>query len=117
MSLIRVDKSRGKTFGITIKDAAGNVITPTGSDLVRIIIGYQGRLGANNANAKLVLVSGSPSAAGSSITAGAENTVRLDATDLSFDPGVYTMFVDYFDADDADEWKLVSKQVFHLRDT
>lgn len=109
-------KSRGITKGVTIRDALGNTITPTASDEVRIIIGYEGRLGVSNANAKLVLSSAANSDDGSSITKGAENTVLLKPEDLAFDAGVYDLLVELYDGTE-EEWKNVDRQVFVLIDT
>lgn len=111
MSLIVAEYDRGKTLSLVLKDADGGTITPGESDRVRVRIGREGEAD------KLSLTSGSDSKAGSSITKGAANTVRLDATDLRFAPGVYTMWVEYYDAADAAEWKCVQTQVFWLQPT
>ena len=117
MSLIQTYQDRGLTKNITILDANSDAITPGANDKVRVIIGREGHLGADLVDAQLVVTSDTPTANGSSITKGATNVLRLDASDLSFPPGVYTMFVDYFDNADAQEWKNVDRQVFHLETT
>lgn len=111
MSLILAYKNRGLTRDITILDADGLTITPGSTDHVRVTIGREGEA------AQLTIDSQSATANGSSVTKGAANRLRLDAADLSFNPGVYTLFVDYFDADDAAEWKNVDRQCFVLEDT
>jgi len=120
MTLFLAYQNRGITKTITVTDSSGNTIVPGVNDKVRAIIGHEGRLGTNNADAKLVVESGTPTAAGSSFTkdtTNGVNTLRLDATDLAFDPGVYTLFIDLFDNADAAEYKNVDRQVFVLEPT
>ena len=115
MSLILAYKNRGLTKDLTILDGADAPITPGANDELRITIGHEGKTPV------LQFVSGTPTDAGSSITKeGGENgshRMRLDADDLSFPPGVYTLFFDYFDNADAEEWKNISRQVFCLEAT
>jgi hypothetical protein len=109
MTLIYAYQNRGITRNIVINDANGNAITPGVNDLVRATIGRDGE------TAKFSVTSGTPSAAGSSITAGATNVMRLDATDLgTIDPGTYTLQLDYFDMADAQEWKMIERQTMVL---
>lgn len=114
MTMILAYKSRGKTVDITINDADGDAITPGTNDKVRAIIGREGQA------AKLSITSGTNTANGSSFTKNSPsngvNRLRLDASDLEFDPGTYTLWVDYFDNADSSEWKLVEKQVFVLEE-
>lgn len=108
MSLIQAYKNRGRTINIVIQDVNSNAIIPGVNDEVRVSIGRQ------RETPKFTVTSGSPTPAGSSIIKGASNSLRLDASDLDFEAGVYTLFVDYFDNADAQEWKNVDRQVFHL---
>jgi hypothetical protein len=108
MTLVLAVVGTGITRTFTIQDADGNDITPGANDLVRVTIGRQGE------TAKLLITSGTPTANGSSLTAGATTTLRLDASDLNFDPGTYSMLTEYFDNADAAEWKPVSRQTFFL---
>ena len=108
MTLILAYQERNKTVDVYIKDANDETITPGAGDLVRIIIGREGE------TPKLSVTSGTDTANGSSVTKGAANRVRLDAQDLTFAPGTYTLFVDYFDSADASEWKSVDRQCFQL---
>ena len=108
MTLIFATQGRGITRNIVIRDADGNTITPGVSDRVRIRIGREGQTD------ELSVTSGTPTANGSSVTAGATNIVRLDASDLTFGPGTFSFWVEYFDAADANEWKEVDRQVFSL---
>jgi len=108
MSMLSVYDSRGKSWDITIEDPDGETITPGDSDFVRATIKRQGQ------TAVLTVTSGTPTANGSLITKGAANRLRLDASDLTFEPGAYSLIVDYFDAADSSEWKLVEKQILYL---
>ena len=118
--LIRVNKSRGITKDLTIVKADESTIIPQSGDIIRVVIGREGRLGTNNADANLVVTSAAATSAGSSFTkgggGGAKNRLRLDATDLAFAAGVYTMWFEMYDDEDADEWKLVSKHIFVLEE-
>ena len=112
MSLIFCFQNRGKTIDFTLDDTDGNTVTPGMNDKLQITIG---RLGET---AKLTFTSDAATANGSSVTKGASNRLRLDASDLALiDPGTYTLMVDYYDNADAQEWKTVSRQVFVLEDT
>ena len=121
MSLIFAYKSRGLTKDLTILDGAGVAITPGSNDVLRIIIGREGELIADLSGAKLTFTSDAPSANGSSITKGGgtdgSHRMRLDASDLTFPAGTYSLIFDYFDAADSSEWKNISRQVFCLEDT
>jgi hypothetical protein len=121
MALIHAYRHRGLTKDLTIQDAAGDAITPGVNDKIRAVIGREGLLGSDLATAKLVVTSDAATANGSSFTkgggTGGSNRLRLDASDLGFAAGIYTMFVDYFDQADAAEWKNVSRQVFNLEET
>ena len=109
MSLIAASQGLGKTVDLTIEDVDGDTITPGVHDKVRVTIG---RL---NETSVFTVTSGTATANGSSITKGAANRLRMDAQDLAeIDPGIYSLQVDYYDNADAQEWKLVSAQVFSL---
>ena len=112
MTLILAYQDRGKTVDLVITDSAGDTITPGANDKVRVLIGRE------RETAKLTIANDAPTVAGSTLTKGASNRLRLDATDLAgIDPGTYTLFFDYFDNADVAEWKNVSRQVFHLEPT
>ena len=108
MTLILVYRDRGRSYNFTIDDGDGNAIIPSAGDLVRCRIGRKGQAD------QFSVTSGTPTAAGSSITAGETNRLRLDAGDLDFDPGTYTLSIEFFDLSDASEWKMVEEQVLHL---
>jgi len=114
MALIKAYQSRNLTKDITVQDGSSSTITLGDDDKLRIIIGVIGQ------TAKLTLVSGTASAAGSTITKNSPssgvNRLNLKPEDLAFDPGTYTMLVDMFDNADS-EWKTVDRQVFHLSET
>lgn len=122
MSLIHAYKNRGMTFDFTIT----GVETVGANDKLRATIGREGRLGTETdniyADAELCFTSDAATANGSSITpnGGTEtgsHRLRLDAADLDFDPGVYTLLIDLLDVADASDWKNVSRQVFSLEST
>jgi hypothetical protein len=109
MTLIYSYKGRGITKDIVILDSNGDTVTPGANDLVRVSIGRV------EETMLFTVTSGTVSANGSSITKGATNRLRIDASDLEeLDPGTYTLFVDYFDNADTQEWKTVDRQVFVL---
>jgi len=116
MTLILAYQNRGLTRDITILDTDGDTITPGANDNVRAIIGREGE------TAQLTITGGTATANGSSFTTNSptsgKNRLRLDAADLALiDPGTYTLFIDYFDNADAQEWKNVDRQVFVLEET
>ena len=120
MTLIYGYQHRGFTLGLVIRNASEEVVTPGANDRVRVIIGREEEISAVGevvTGEKFVVVSGTPTAAGSRITLGASNQLRIDASDLGFEPGTWTLYVDYFDNADAAEWKNVERQVFHLERT
>ena len=115
MTLILAYQDRGLTRDITIQDTDGSTITPGNNDNVRAIIGREGE------TPKLTVTGGSPTANGSSFTknyAAGVNRLRLDASDLALiDPGIFTLFIDYFDNANDQEWANVERQVFVLERT
>ena len=109
MTLIYAYVDRGITRDVTIKDINDVTITPSANDVIRAIIGREGE------TAKLTIASNAPTANGSTFVKGETNRLRLDASDLSFEPGVYSLTVDYYDnSEPGGEWKMIEKQVFHL---
>ena len=121
MALILGYQDRGMTRDITITKADGSIIVPTANDVIRAIIGREGKLGVNNADAQLVVASDAATVAGSTFLKNTPsngiNRLRLDATDLNFASGVYTLIVELFDRADASELKNVSRQIFSLEET
>ena len=115
MTLLYAEQGRGKSADIVIKDVNDDTITPAAADTLRVIIGRRGEA------AQLTVVEGTPTAAGSTFDkntpSSGTNRLRLDASDLSFGPGTYTLFIDLLDNSDDGEWKTVDRQVFHLDDS
>src|SRR3990167_3451451 len=105
MALIYAEKNRGKTKDLTIQDGAGATIIPGANDKLRIVIGREGKLGTDFADAQLVVTSDAATANGSTLTKNSptsgKNRMRLDASDLDFEAGVYTLFFDYLDVADS----------------
>lgn len=111
MTLIYAYQNRGLTREFAILDTNGDTITPGVNDEIRAIIQREGE------TAVLTVASDAPTANGSTFTKGAANVLRLDDADLGFDPGVYSLIIDYFDNADAGEFKNVDRQSFHLEAT
>jgi hypothetical protein len=112
MTLIYAYQGRNKTVEITVQDENGDDIELAALDKIRAIIGHEGQ------TAKLTVESGTNTANGSSFTKHATvYRLRLDAQDLTFDHGTYTLFIDILDTADADDWKNVQRQVFCLEQT
>lgn len=115
MALIFAHRNRGTSKSIVIYNGSGGVVVPGSNDQIRVRIGREGTL---DSAPILTVSSDAPTAAGSSFTKNSPSDgthhLRLDATDLDFAGGIYTLAVDYFDNADASEWKNVSRQVFNL---
>ena len=112
MSHIVAYKNRGITRYLTVLNALEEAIVPGSSDKLRVIISRTGQ------TTKLTVTSDAATANGSSLTKNSpesgKHTLRLDASDLNFEPGTYSFRFDYYDASDAAEWKNVDRQVFSL---
>jgi len=123
MTLILAYKNRGITRDITIQDADGATVVPGENDLIRAVIGHEGKLGTDLTfpDAQFVVVSGSDTSAGSSFTkdtpSAGINRLRLDASDLDFSAGVYTLFLSIRDQADESEWKVIDRQIFSLENS
>lgn len=121
MSLIYAHRRRTLTKDLTILDGAGVTVVPGDNDKLRITIGREGQLETDLSGAELTFTSDAATDNGSSITkSGGEDgshRMRLDASDLTFPAGVYTLLFDYFDNADAGTYKNISRQVFVLEET
>ena len=121
MSLILAYQDKGITKDLTILDGDGDAIVPGENDLIRVIIGREGKLGVALADAELVVTSGSPTANGSSLTKNSPSDgthrLRLDASDLDFPAGIYSLLFELFDNADAQEWKAIDRETFSLQET
>lgn len=115
MSLIVAYASRGITKDLTIQDTNGTAIVPSAGDKVRAIIGRE------DGTSVLTVTSDPTTANGSSFTknspSSGKNRLRLDASDLTFDPGTYSLFIDYYDGNDSGEWKNCDRIIFVLEGT
>lgn len=115
MALIYLYQNRGSTRDIVILDANGDTVIPAENDVIRAMITRRGQ------TAKLTVASNAPTDAGSTFTKNSPtsgtNRLRLDASDLDFEPGTYTMLVDLLDDSDTQEWKNVDRQVVHMEAT
>lgn len=110
MTLVYAYRNRGITRGMVLHDSGGRTVVPSEGDALRVTIGRDG------SPPKLIVSSEEPTANGSTILLGETSLLRLDASDLTFDAGVYTLTLDYFDSADSREWKCVDRQVFVLED-
>ena len=126
MALIFAYKDRGLTKELTINNADDTVYTPQANDVLRVVIGHEGKLGTNFADAQFHVTSTAPTVAGSRITKNQDaqgnvlngtNTLRLDASDLNFSAGVYTLFFSLTDNSDAQDEKTISREVMVIEDT
>ncbi len=123
MALIFAYKNRGLTRDFVMTDKDGAVIVPGANDAIRVIIGHEGKLkdSTDLSDAELLVTDTVPTANGTTFTKGTSplglNRLRLDASDLTFPAGVYTLIFDFFDSTDASEWKNVSRQVFSLEES
>ena len=130
MALIYLYKGLSITKDFTILDGFGTVIVPGANDKIRAYIGREGQLGTNLSGAKFLVTSDAPTANRSTFSkntpSSGKNRLRWDSQDLALiNAGVYTLFIEYFDAEDTDpedptpqgEWKCVSRQVLVVEDT
>lgn len=121
MTLIYAYQNRNLTKDIEMIDVDGEVIVAGSGDILRAIIGHEAALQDDLSGAKLVVTSAASTANGSSFSkntpSNGVNRLRLDAQDLSFDAGVYTLLIEFNDGNDAADWKTVSRQVMCLEDT
>ena len=124
MTIVAADQLRGKTVDITLKDSADAEIVVVGADVLRAMICRLTELGGTAelpTGHKLLVRSDTPTVNGSTFTKDtpSANThrLRLDAQDLTFEHGTYTLVIDLFDDADTQEWKTVDRQVFVLGET
>ena len=111
MGLILACKNRGLQRDLIIYDDDDAVITPTANDVLRVKV-----LRENN-TAKLTVLSSGATVNGSTLTKGSTNRLRIDASDMDFDAGIYTLLFDYYDSEDNSEWKCVDRHVFVVTDS
>lgn len=125
MTIVAADQLRGKTVDITLRDADENPIVVVAADVLRAMITRRTELGGTaelpTGHKLLVRSDDGGTLNGSTFTKDtpAVNThrLRLDAQDLDFEHGTYTLVIDFFDNADAAEWKTVDRQVFILGET
>jgi hypothetical protein len=109
---IKANKGRGCTYNVTFNDSAGEAITPDPADLIHCKVLHVGKTPV------FLVDSSAATANGSSFTKGAPiNVLRLDAEDMTFEPGAYTIVFELTDGNDADDIKNAQRGVFYLEDT
>lgn len=115
MSLVLAYQSRRLVCDFTLKDADGNDISVGASDKIRAIITHEGE------TAKLTVESGTNTANGSSFQKNTPSTnshrLTLDADDLAFPIGTYSLYIDYFDNADGSEYKTAERHILSLQET
>ncbi len=95
----------GCSFDIELLDSDGNTIIPDASDVVTVQIKRRGDAAVFNVD------SSAPTAAGSSVTKATNavsdknNVLRVDASDVNFTPGIYSMMIELLDDSDSQEPK------------
>jgi len=109
MTIVYSQKSRALLRDIVMADGDNVTITPVTGDKLRLTIGRTGE------TAKLTITSGTLTANGSAIMLGASSRLTIFAADLTFDPGVYSFIVDFYDLTDR-QWKTVEREVFVLEE-
>jgi hypothetical protein len=114
MSLILGHKKRKLIRDITIKDSAGDTVTPGTNDVVRIKIGRVRQVPI------LDLDSAAASANGSTVTKNSPSTgvnrVAIHQDDMDqLSPGVYTFEVSLVDNADSQAIKHVDSQILFVR--
>ena len=129
VSLLYLCKGRSTARDIQINDSSGQIIIPSNLDKIRAIIGREGRMKSDLSGAELVETSDADTQNGSSFDKNHSpglNRLRLDQNDVNLIPaGVYTLFIDFFDAEDVDpedsipvgEWQNASRYVLVVEDT
>lgn len=88
-------KSRTCAYDITVTDSDGDAVTLAGGDKVRL------KLWREDDSPLLDLVSGTPSANGSSVTAANPTRFTLHQDDATWTPGIYSIEVAIIDAGDG----------------
>jgi hypothetical protein len=119
---IHAYQNRGFTKDVTLVNAAGAAVTLGSGDVIRAVIGRANEIDPDTlVGAKLVVTSASATANGSTFTKNSpsaeKNRLRIDASDLTFAPGIYTLTIDFYDSNDGNEWKNIERHVFTLEPT
>lgn len=108
---IHAYQNRGASYNVTFSDANG-AITPEAGDTIHC------RIKRLDETAVLEFDSANPTTNGSSFTKGSPiNVLRLDAQDLSFNPGTYSILFELTDDSDGSDLKNVQRGVFTLEET
>lgn len=119
---VTATRYRGFTKDIVLANVDSEAIIPLAGDKIRAYIGRVQDVDAETVSgAEFLITSDADSANGSyfrkNSPSSGYNRLRIDAADLSFPAGVYTLFVDFMDGNDANEWKSASREPFILEDS
>ena len=111
MALVFAYVNRGITKDFVFLDADGDAIAPGANDQVRATILHEGQ------TAKLTVASDANGPNGSTFQKGTPNAtinrLTLVPADLQFDPGTYSILLDFFD-NASGAFKVGDRQVFVL---
>lgn len=107
MTLIRARQNVSIVRDITIKDADGDTITPNAPDHIRATIKRVGGV------TRLTVADNASTANGSTFTKGSANRLSIAASDLNFPPGLYSLFIDFYD-NAGSTWRPVDQEPFLL---
>lgn len=121
MSLIHAYRNRGITKDLQILDGDDAVVVPVTDDVLRVVICRLDELDHSTmAGAELTVTSDAATSNGSSLSKNSPSSgthrLRLDAQDLTFKPGIYTLIFEIQDSADGDDWKNIDRQVFSLEE-
>lgn len=114
MSLIVGHKSRKLTYNLIMLDAAGDTITPSGSDVVRVKIGIRGSAPLLDLDTLGATDNGSIVDKNTPISG--TQQLNIESGDMDMPHGTYTLEMLLYDADDS-AIKHVDHQVFVVLNT
>jgi len=109
MSVVHAYQNRELARNITMQDANGDTVVPAANDILRVTIKRIGE------TAKLTVTSEEATSNGSSIDLSSTSLLTIMPDDLTFDPGIYSFIIDYYDTS-ADVWKSVDMEIFSLEE-
>lgn len=112
VGMMRAERGRVFTNSVTLYDSSGVVIILGPTDKIRA------QISVVNASPVFTVSSDANTTNGSGFSknspAGGSNLLLIDADDLTFPPGTYTIFIDYVVSSQSSEWQNYSQSVFVL---
>ena len=116
MSLILAQKKRKLIRDITIKDSAGDTVTPGANDVVRIKIGKARQIPSLDLDSAAASTNGS-TVSKNTPTAGSNRVEVVQADMDTLAPGIYSFEVSLVDNADAQAIKFVDNQILVVQGT